>query len=350
MEFFVTYESKKYDIQPFIDRHPAGADIIKPYRNKDITEAFNEVGHSNFAKKTMLKYLVEAVATEPSHEADDTRSLIAKRLFTKEDPYYLHKSLGLINLLIYLYRYALVVFYNTLGFDGILSYFTIFSIVFANLLSASSLIFHVIPTRMQTNPLIIYEEYRLHAILFTLRATGVCLLSYFWGDADLIYILPLFTLVIHLLVDYVSSIHATYADGKRITTVRNGEEHKFRVLKLFYAFYQITIMATHLVPSSDLANLGYNGIIAIHSSAFLMTLKRKGIIRWKAHAFWYTLALLLSLYYVYLSKGGMFLLIVLFFFILRTQLNINKYVVWALYLIIYHLQFYNSHLLFAYEK
>jgi cytochrome b involved in lipid metabolism len=57
--FLVTYKENKYEIQKFLKSHPAGEDILLPYKDKDITEAFDEIGHSKSALKILNKYLVE---------------------------------------------------------------------------------------------------------------------------------------------------------------------------------------------------------------------------------------------------------------------------------------------------
>jgi hypothetical protein len=55
------------------------------------------------------------------------------------------------------------------------------------------------------------------------------------------------------------------------------------------------------------------------------------LIRWKTHAFWYTVALLLSEYVMYKINGHMFFLQVLMAFYLRVKMNMSKYAVWAIY-------------------
>ena len=57
--FLVTYKENKYEIQKFLKSHPAGEEILLPYKDKDITEAFDEIGHSKSALKILSKYLVE---------------------------------------------------------------------------------------------------------------------------------------------------------------------------------------------------------------------------------------------------------------------------------------------------
>ena len=67
-----------------------------------------------------------------------------------------------------------------------------------------------------------------------------------------------------------------------------------------------------------------------------MTLKRKGLIHWYVYAFWYSSALFISMYYMFLAKSYMFFVYVAFCFYLRFKFNINKYVIWVGYLLVYY--------------
>jgi hypothetical protein len=105
----------------------------------------------------------------------------------------------------------------------------------------------------------------------------------------------------HLIVDEIT--RRVGPGDVRMTTIRgktsedgdvSNANKAPRQILLFYAFYQFCGLGSHLIPNKRLADLGYNTLIAIQSSAFLMTLFRKGLIRWYTHAFWYTLALIMS--------------------------------------------------------
>jgi hypothetical protein len=205
------------------------------------------------------------------------------------------------------------------------------------LLSYSSIIFHVLEKRIIERPLIIYEEYRLHAMIFTTRAVAVSLIGMF---EHLIpgkmrqTVLVSTIIVISVLVDKVTTKYGTPG----VTAVRIQSDEKepafVKNLKLFYASYQFLAMGSQIRMSAKLCDLGFNGIIAIQSSAFLMTLKRKSLIRWYSHAFWYSLALALSTYYMYAAKGLPFFLSVLPVYALRVTLNLDKYLLWACYLVL----------------
>jgi hypothetical protein len=251
-------------------------------------------------------------------------------LFTHEDKNNVHKIFGFLSLLSFFYRY----FYlfpttGSLGFSDPTA-FNWLSIGLSGLLSFSSLIFHVLEKRITRNPLIIYEEYRLHAILFTLRALGVSVIGQYMKFMEPSYrtwVLGGFVLTVHLVVDYITKIYGTPG----ITAVRNGEDKKFRQLKLFFAFYQFCALASHVTVDPNLCDLGWNTVIAVQSSAFLMTLKRKGLVQWTTYAWFYGLALVLSLAVMYSHKGPGFFLVAAMAFYARVTFNTSKYVIWPCY-------------------
>ena len=78
---------------------------------------------------------------------------------------------GIFALGSFLYRYAYV-FLTTgsLGFTG--TRFDHFTIMMHTLLSASSIQFRVPSRRQPRRPTMIWHEYRVHAILFTLKAAA----------------------------------------------------------------------------------------------------------------------------------------------------------------------------------
>lgn len=167
--------------------------MIEDYFGKRIDEPFEEENHSAHARKLMKElpvvgYYSDTMAEKLVDDFDDvaykksfccSRKYVIKKLVTKEDPIYLHKTLGLLALVSYVYRFY-VVFPMTggLGFDG--SYFDHLTVFIHAALSASSLIFEVLRLRILNRPLVIWEEYRLHAIGFTMRGVSVYLFGYFW--------------------------------------------------------------------------------------------------------------------------------------------------------------------------
>jgi hypothetical protein len=365
--FLVTYKENKYEIQKFLKSHPAGEDILLPYKDKDITEAFDEIGHSKSALKILNKYLVEQPLLEnPLLEKVEQKPLgkqllekvgqkvgekeedniVIKKLFTNEDKYNIHKLFGAFALFSFAYRYFyLLPLYGDLGFSGTI--FDNITLISHFILSSSSLLFHVLDKRIVERPLIIYEEYRLHAILFTTTAI-VSTLFGLYADQFINYETQKFCLValiftIRGLVDLVTYKYGTVG----VTAVRNNGENTFIFVRYFYSFYQICALGSMITVNQNLKNLGFNTLIAIQSSTFLMTLKRKSLIRYKTHIAGYSFALVLSYYVMFASKEKSFILQMMFVFFLRTRFNMNKYILWSLYATTYYIITSNNMQLFA---
>ena len=83
--FVVTYNGNSYDIQKYLSSHPGGEDILRPHKDDDITEAFDNIGHSNGAKRTMNKYLIE-----------NDQFVVEEKKQNIYDPYHIYKISGVI--------------------------------------------------------------------------------------------------------------------------------------------------------------------------------------------------------------------------------------------------------------
>jgi cytochrome b involved in lipid metabolism len=268
----VRYQDETLNIYPYLDDHPGGRSILEKFENLDITRAFDDINHSEFAKKKMKSFVVKdkSIVIAPVSIRGNTVDVkfVIKKLFSKEDKNFVHKTFGFLVLCSYMYRYFYV-FPTTgsLGIDG--SNFDLVTLFLHFMLSFSSMIFHVVERRILSNPLIIYQEYRLHAIVFTLRAILVSLFGLYHqqllGHMPVAYprvCLSLILVSMHSTVDYI-----TYRYGiPGITTVRNGNDQQIRNIKLFFAFYQVIAMATLVTIDENSKNLGFNTLIAIQSS------------------------------------------------------------------------------------
>ena len=358
----VIYKGKVYDVQKFAISHPGGKKIILKDVGKSIDQPFDDEGHSSTAQSyfgtervpcvghvlsedNQAKLTIE-IDTEYKHSFFCSRKYVVKKLFTNEDPIMLHKTLGLLCLMSFIYRY-LYVFPMTgnLGFEG--TGFDFFTIALHMALSSSSMIFHVLPKRIVKRPLIIWNEYRLHTICFTARCTVVAVIAWIYPfgrfQAEVDYIFLYFLVMFHhVLADEVTrrygEVGATTVRGK--VTKEKGEE-KFsnhyttpKWVTLAYAFFQFIGVATALIPNARMMEFGFNSLAGIQSSAFLMTLFRKGLIRWYSHAFWYLFALAVSGAYVVVTKDLLFWAKLVFVFNLRVNYRMSKYLVWAIFTLI----------------
>ena len=174
--------------------------------------------------------------------------------------------------------------------------------------------------------------------MFTLRTFS----TYWWGffrpfEADSIVGRVLqFCLIFahHLVVDEITRRYGP--EDKTQTTVRVQENNKrapWQVLR-FFAFYQFSALGSTLLPNARLPDLAYNQLIAIQSSAFLMTLFRKGLVRWYSHLFWYSVALILSFNYMRIAIPGYFFWCkILICFLIRIKGGMDKYAIWMGYIL-----------------
>lgn len=334
-KLIVLYDGERVDVTRFADNHPAGRALIEEYNGKDIYKVFNDVGHSKGARRLLQKYRVDKDGKPLDLSTSDNAPVVkvlSKKLFTEEDKYFIHKTLGLFAVLSFVYRYLILLpLYGNLGFDNS-GWFEWLSLLLHQLLSTSSLIFHVLEKRIAKNPLVIYEEYRLHAIVFTLRSVGVSIigmLAHLLPDDIVVKrcVLGGYILACHLVVDLITKWYGTPGT----TAVRNKDDGRFAQIKIFFSYYQFTALASHLVWSPYLPDFGFNTAIAIQSSAFLMTLKRKGLIRWTTYVIVYGGSLLVSMLQMLIHFGPLWFIPVAFAFFLRCKFRVNKYLLWMTY-------------------
>ena len=250
------------------------------------------------------------------------------KLVTKEDPFHIHKTLGILSISNFIYRY-----YYVYSKDGTLGYleptnFNILTMLIHFLLAFSAIQFRVPSKRIDGKPFIIYREYQLHAILFT----GRCLLVYLFAIWNLQRYNWLMIITVHVAVDLVTLYHGK--DG--VTAVRHTgtyiDNYDYIGRRLF-SYYQLLALGSHLIPNKHMADLGFNTLIAIQSSAFLMTLYKKRIIRGRTHRAIYGLALILSTYYIYITHNLFFFIQCLLIFYGRIN-DISKYALWGSFLIV----------------
>ena len=133
------------------------------------------------------------------------------KLITKEDPLHIHKSLGVICLANYAYRYYLLIRHGSMDLNN--SNAAILVVIHV-MLSCTSLVFHIPATRNKSAPMI-YPEYRLHSILFVLRSAVCYFLTYFDHSIEYKFAACYATM---LLADFVSDMYK-FAQEPRNATI-----------------------------------------------------------------------------------------------------------------------------------
>ena len=241
------------------------------------------------------------------------------RLVTKEDPYHVHKTLGIACFLHYLYQFSRY----TLGYPILTSPFTVvFAICLHLSLNLSSFIFRV-PKLRFTKP-IIWNEFRAHNLLFVFRSCAVMGLNLIAPEIRLYKCLVLFYVLI--CADVITSWTKTkttrnmpYWDG---CTEFREKSHKF-----YYAVsqFEATLACLSHSPVSP-----FIVMMPIQIASILMTLVRKDIISTYAWHLLYTISLFIpDILYV---RDPEFIFLVLPISIAGTLLRkqgISKYLIWS---------------------
>ena len=227
-------------------------------------------------------------------------------LVTSHDPYHIHKILGLLALLSYIYRYYLV-FATGSAFPNhrSISFFAICSVVTHGLLSWSSLLLPLPKTRNFSSPMI-WPEFRLHSILFATRHVLCTLVSIFnlWpnNDNDHGNIAKIIkdgvarAIIIMGTVHIASLITAHYGDCDKRTTNSMPYPPQITlaqqsIIKKWYSLSQFGATVSCLMND---ASINFAPLLAIQMAPLLMTLVRKGkITTWTYHRV-YSLSLFLG--------------------------------------------------------
>jgi hypothetical protein len=120
------------------------------------------------------------------------------------------------------------------------------------------------------------------------------------------------------------------------TTVRGRHDkvksNRMQATAKAYAGYQYLALASHLVGRNQM-DLAYNAFIGVQSSAFCMTLHRKGLITWKTHAVVYSGCITLSAAFIVQSLAWWQTLGALLAGCMRFN-GANKYALWSAYWLI----------------
>ncbi len=234
------------------------------------------------------------------------------KLITAHDRFHVHKTLGLLCLCHFVFRY-------TRPWPVHVPWHWMAAHV---LLSASSLMFKVPAKRIQRRPTIIWKEYQLHAVLFTTRCMAVWAVPF--GVARCLSVLS-----IHVLVDTVTDKY-----GQPGATTVRGQHGKRKstltqAMVIAYGLYQHLALASHLAAGPE-RGLGWNALIAIQSSAFAMTLVRKGMWTWRHHAAFYTACIGLSAAYICSQLQRTQLVLAMMAYAAR-RTGASKYLIWTVY-------------------
>lgn len=245
------------------------------------------------------------------------------KLFTREDRYNVHKTLGLLCLLNYVYRIAL-------AFSRGPGEHMPIGLLFAHAsLSLTGLFFHVPSNRVSKRPMI-YREFRAHSILFALRSVSVLALMRFLPGM----VWPRVAVVIATIIGADVSTLLYKPDNTTMRGMPYPDGTPEVVKRLMNRFYSVSqVLATMNMLFTSNPDVPLLVMFPIQLAAFLMTLVRKGYLGALGWHVLYSAALLTNYVHaaMYCSLGGSWNYIRLsaMFCILRFDLSFNKYVLWA---------------------
>jgi ferredoxin-NADP reductase len=367
----ITIDNKLYDITEFIKEHPGGSEVFK--NGSDMTEDFNQVGHSKEAIKMLEKYLVKTdkhnqpiinCEKEEKEEKEEEEEKEEKeeeeinldnisiyeflfykfnnskfsKLFTHEDYLNMHKIFGFITLCNV--SYSLFDLYYS-GCKGVFTlrkiHFSFFILLIIQLLLSLSSLQFKIPINSNYTTISIGEEYRLHSILFVIRHFLIIVLLYFFGNNLTSHIFVTITVLLNMyFADLTSNYFKPLNDnlGFKIASLPFWSGCSDIIQSIITNIYtQAQIYVTFLLISGH-SNIEINlaAIFVIQVTAFMGTLSRKGIIN---NFHWHLIYLLQYLLIIIAFIGNSNIIslknyvIVFILWTFRTKLNVNKFFLWS---------------------
>jgi hypothetical protein len=345
-----------YNVSTWARSHPGGLQVLQKFHGKNATQAFEAAGHSVQAKAMLSQFVMlsEHNTNNESIAAVDLEQPAAaiswrQKLFTKEDPNGLHKYLGLFCLGHFVFRFSQMLFGDwSCGLGSRMnkgpSAVAAMCLLPHAVLSISSLIFESVPRERVIGKPMIWQEFRLHNILFGLRSIITTWLA--WASIVFQHREPWrqiavttscgVTLVSMYLADVVSqkwcpapleSTTATmpYWDGCSLETQKR--------FKTFYAFSQFQATATCMAIGNPAWTLSL--LLPIQTASLFMTLVRKGLMTARGYHYWYSFTLALpyavGLRSIWKMKNlhfPLFLSASWLLFSLRRR-GVNKYLLWV---------------------
>jgi hypothetical protein len=254
-----------------------------------------------------------------------------EKLITDEDPYHIHKSMGIYCLLNFVFQLVYYMCYR----EMILNWMVMIPHV---MLHMTSFIFKVLDKRPVTNDnkiiskmsMFIWEELRLHSMIFGLRSCLIIMFPSITNGRIIVFS----TLGLADLITYVYG-------NTEVTTVRgNNKIEKRSCIKKIYAMFFTTSQMGATIICGGFFQKTINPVLvfctlpAIQTSAFGMTLLRKNMISKTTWQIVYSMELALVYYVWYCEYNNFDILIYsLIAYVMRSN-ELNKYMLWVIFLLV----------------
>jgi cytochrome b involved in lipid metabolism len=367
----LTIEGVRYNVTAWARAHPGGVNILKKFHGKDATKAFHAADHSKKAYEMLEQFAIQDPTTTPAinntvidFTAENSVRMLEttspaiplerkkprwmQKLFTKEDPIGLHKTMGIFVLLHFLFRFGQMYFFDpSAGFGtrmgkgpGIIAPLCLIPHA---LLSLSSLIFHTVPRERVVGQPMIWQEFRMHNIIFGLRSVIAAFLGYltiYNGNTRAWRRFAVSACCVNALVANIVADEATRRlreDTSESTTAtmpywEGCSVETQKKFKTFYAYCQFLATGACITVGNPAWPLAV--LIAIQLASLLMTLVRKGLLSARGYHIGYTISLIMpyfaglrSMFYSKSLEFPVLLGIGWMLFQLRRQ-GVSKYALW----------------------
>lgn len=280
------------------------------------------------------------------------------KLFGKrEDTIHLHKTLGLISLIHYGYRFYQWYYLKRMTFYSDAQTFALICV--HTMLSVSSLIFHLPTIRNPISP-IIYPEFRAHSIIFALRSLSIMIVHwcFLYAEFDILnykikacVYRTIIVLVTIIAADITTKKYSPQGSTMRSMPFPEWIPDVVRVnWNMFYSICQVFATLECLMrPDMSFA---FMVLFPIQLAAFLMTCVRKGIMSAFGWHVYYTSALLSTLAYTITCESAfrpfeltLYKMFAACFILLRFKAHCSKYKLWLTIICIYNLYKYKNYIM-----
>ncbi|CAK8991188.1 unnamed protein product [Durusdinium trenchii] len=279
------------DVTDFLMLHPGGNEVLLQYGGQEAAEAFEEVGHSDFARQMVQEKAIGVLVDGNSSLRSGAGTSLLGRLFTKEDGFNIHKTLGISVLVHVLYRaYAQLARIPDAGFTS--GYGSLALCWLSIALQSTSYFFEVPRARLLGSPMI-WQEWRAHNFIFVSRhvaAFTICWAYLRWVNtsnqiASTMLDFSMFA-VLYIQLYSVDVVTAYIREDKHTSLTASWPFWDGcpiwleKTIKWYYTIAQFQASTLLIMTGNDLFGK-YMVIFPFQFASFLMTLVRKGIITTK---------------------------------------------------------------------
>lgn len=210
-------------------------------------------------------------------------------LLTKHDPYHVHSISGGLTLLHFIVRWFLLLTSGSAWHPSEGTLFKIATVSIHAITPTASLVLPI-PTRRNIIEPMIWPEFRLHSLVFSLRHTLSTIVA---------FVLPFHyaiigqTCILHLSMVCASNVSYNYGDRNRRTTNAMPYPPEAYIVdvatvKRSYAYSQMFAAAMSICGNADFA---FMPLLAIQTAPLMMTLVRKGFAKSDTYHFVYSMSL-----------------------------------------------------------